>query len=107
MADLDACRTALEGLSDRLLETGRPLPDRTVSCTVTDLGVTFHGQLGPAGLGEITTDEFPPAKIRLSLTSDDLVALVDGALHAGSAFASGRLGVKASFGDLMLLRSLG
>ena len=98
---------ALDGLSQRLVESGARLPDRTVSCTVTDLDVIFHAQLGADGLREITTEPHPPAKVRLELTSDDLLALVDGSLPAGQAFASGRLRVRASFGDLLLLRKLG
>jgi len=107
VADLEACRAALDGLSARLLASGRTLPERTVSCTLTDLGVTFHSVLRAEGLTDITTDEHPKAQVRLSLTSDDLLALVAGELHAAAAFGSGRLGIKASFGDLMLLRSLG
>lgn len=107
VADLDRCRQAFADLSDRLRASGRELPERTVSCTVTDLGVTFHTLLDRGGFGAITTEPQPPAQVRITVVSDDLVALVTGELHAGAAFASGRLGIKASFRDLMLLRSLG
>jgi len=107
MADVEACRAALMSLSERLVRGSGTLPERTVSCTVTDLGMTFHTLLGPAGFGPLSTDAHEPAQVRITTTSDDLVALVDGRLQAMSAYATGRLGIKASFGDLMLLRSLG
>src|SRR6478735_9241507 len=76
VADIEQCRAALDGLSERFVATGKTLPDRTVSCTITDLGVTFHSRLGPDGLSEITTEEHPKAQVRLSVSSDDLLALV-------------------------------
>ena len=91
MADIEECRTALDGLSARLVALPKPLPERTVSCEITDLDVIFHAQLGAGGLTDITTEPAPQAKVRLRLSSDDLLALVAGELNAGSAFASGRL----------------
>ena len=40
------------------------------------------------------------------MTSDDLVALVNGSLNAGSAWASGRLKIKAGVRDMLRLRSI-
>ena len=107
VADIEQCRAALDGLSERFVATGKKLPDRTVSCTITDLDTTFHAELGPTGLTGITTEPHPQAQVRLTVSSDDLLALVAGELHAAAAYGSGRLGIKASFGDLLLLRSLG
>ena len=86
----------------------RPLPE-TAPCRARSPTSTSPSTptSAPAGLTEITTDGHPQAQVRLTLTSDDLLALVAGELNAAAAFGSGRLGIKASFGDLMLLRSLG
>lgn len=111
MATLEQCRTALEDLAARMSSpdaSGGPQRgfDRSVSCTVTDLGVTFSGQLRNGKLTGITTDPAPRAQIRLTTTSDDLVALTAGTLSFGSAWASGRLKVDASVFDLLKLRGM-
>lgn len=53
--------------------------------------------------------EGPPrekAEIRLAMTGDDLVALVDGELNFARAWGSGRVRLEAGFRDLLRLRSL-
>lgn len=55
------------------------------------------------------TVEGPPrekAEIRLAMTGDDLVALVDGDLNFAKAWGSGRVRLEAGFRDLLKLRSL-
>ena len=56
MATAEECRTALEALAGRLTQVdpqkrSAVLADRSLSCTVTDLGVTFVTKLGPDGAG--------------------------------------------------------
>ncbi|WP_245690934.1 SCP2 sterol-binding domain-containing protein [Sinosporangium album] len=83
--------------------------ERTINCTVSDLAVTFHGRLHHGGLGPFTESpsaDAPPADVRLIITSDDLIALVDGTLDTARALFSGRVKLEASFGDLMRLRKL-
>ena len=58
MATAEECRTALEALAARLTEVdpqkrSAVLADRTLSCTVTDLGVTFVTKLGPDGASPV------------------------------------------------------
>ena len=48
----------------------------------------------------------PKADIRLTMTSDDLVALTDGRLHFGKAWASGRVKLEAGLRDLLRLRKI-
>ena len=91
----------------------RTLVDRTVSCTVEDLGVTWSGRLCQDGLRDLagTTrgqaeTEVQRAQIRLAMTSDDLLALSDGRLPVPLAWASGRLRVQAAPLDLLKLRAL-
>lgn len=110
MATLDECRSALSRLSAAMggldaANRGNVL-DRTVSCTVSDLGVVFNGRLDGAGFHGITTDPAPRSQIRLTVGSDDLVALADGQLNFAAAWSRGRVKIDASFGDLLRLRKL-
>ncbi|MCF2531909.1 sterol-binding protein [Yinghuangia soli] len=112
MATVEECRTALEQLSAKLGgaegDLGKAVRlDRSLSCRVPDLGVTFSGRLHDGALQDITTEPSPEkAQIRLEAGSDDLVALVDGELNFASAWARGRVKLEASFKDLLTLRKL-
>ena len=48
----------------------------------------------------------PDAAIRLTIASDDLIALVAGHLDFARAWATGQISLKASMADLFKLRSL-
>jgi putative sterol carrier protein len=110
MATLEQCRTALNQLAERLAanaEVGGRLDfDRSLACQVTDLGAAFHGRLEGGRIVDLTDGDDPRAKIRMIISSDDLLELVGGRLDAGKAFASGRLKIKASVLDLIKLRKL-
>ncbi len=80
--------------------------DRTVSCHVSDLDLVWSGRLGDDGLQDVTTAPADRAQIRLTVSSDDLVALAQGRLAATSAWAGGRLRVQAGPLDLLTLRTL-
>ena len=65
--------------------------------------------IGIALSGEHDTHPGPPrekAQIRLTMTGDDLVALVDGQLHFAKAWGSGRVRLEAGLRDLFRLRKL-
>jgi len=108
MASEEECRAAIEHFAQGLSGTnsGQRDHERTLSCTVPDLGVTFAGRLRQGGLHDISTDTAAPAQIRLTVNSDDLVALSRGEISAGAAWSQRRLRVDASFMDLMRLRSM-
>ncbi|PWU45840.1 sterol-binding protein [Micromonospora sp. S4605] len=111
MASVDECRQALRDLADRLdrnAETVRERVDldRTLACRITDLDTAFHGRIADGRLVEMTDGDDPKAKIALSTSSDDLVALVRGELDVTRAVASHRVSIKASPFDLMKLRKL-
>ncbi|MGI8698258.1 MAG: hypothetical protein ACR2J0_03825 [Mycobacteriales bacterium] len=114
MATQQQCEAALQRVAATLAgsESGdrsRQIVDRSVSCTVPDLGLTFTGQLQDGALSDMASTaagSAPPAQIRLTVGSDDLVALTDGRLGFGSAWAHGRLKVEASMLDLLRLRRL-
>jgi Alkyl sulfatase C-terminal len=110
MATVDQCREALSGVAARLAAdpgaAARVNLDRSLACEIRDLKVFFHGRLRNGTITDLTDGDDPLAQIRLSLSGDDLVALVAGQLNFATAFASGRISVKASFTDLLKLRKL-
>ncbi|MFE9694087.1 SCP2 sterol-binding domain-containing protein [Micromonospora sp. NPDC005806] len=110
MASVDECRQALQDLAarlDRHAETqGRIDLDRTLACRVTDLGTAFHGRIEGGRLVGLTEGDDPKAKIALSTSSDDLVALVHGQLDITQAVTSRRVSIKANPLDLLKLRKL-
>ncbi|MFG3409547.1 SCP2 sterol-binding domain-containing protein [Streptomyces sp. NPDC048142] len=114
MATRAECRSALRRLSDQLTAAEGDVRsaaalDRSLSCHIKDLGVTFTGRLADGRISVRDTVEGPPrekAEIRLAMTGDDLVALVDGDLNFAKAWASGRVRLEAGFRDLLKLRSL-
>ncbi|MEV6348494.1 SCP2 sterol-binding domain-containing protein [Actinoplanes sp. NPDC051851] len=110
MATVDDCRTALLGLAAKLDANaearGRLDLDRTLACRVTDLAVAFHGRITGGRLVDIADGDDPRAKIALIAASDDLIALVNGALDVTRALASRQISIKANPFDLLKLRKL-
>lgn len=113
MATQQECEAALHRVAASLAGAGpqatAKVLERSVSCTVPDLGITFTGQLRAGGLANMAAAPVgtpPRAQIRLTVSSDDLVALTDGRLGFGSAWTSGRLKIDASMLDLLRLRRL-
>ncbi|MEV5932568.1 sterol-binding protein [Streptomyces sp. NPDC052079] len=114
MATIEECRAALDKLSDSMQSAegdvrAAAAMDRSVSCHITDLEVTFAGRLTGGRIEVHDTLPGPPrekAQIRLAMTGDDLVALVDGELHFAKAWGSGRVRLEAGLRDLFRLRKL-
>lgn len=107
MATVDECRAALEQLSEQLEQNPSAQSlDRTLSCQLTDLDVTFRGRLHGGRIDALTTEPGEKAQIRLAMTSDDLLRLVAGELNFASAWAKGQLKLEASMMDMIRLRSM-
>jgi predicted lipid carrier protein YhbT len=114
MATIEECRAALDKLSDSMQHAEGDVReaaslDRSVSCHIRDLDVTFVGRLTGGRIRVDDTVPGPPperAEIRLAMDGDDLVALVDGELHFARAWGSGRVRLEAGFRDLLRLRKL-
>ena len=111
MATVEECEAAMHKLADRLkspdgAEARGKLIERSISCNLRDLDVTFGGQLRGGEIVDIRRIPEPDGQLKLTTTSDDLVALVDGQLNFATAWASGRLKVDASVFDLIKLRGL-
>ena len=104
---------ALEALTARIADMSPEdraarLEDRTLSCRVTDLGVTFRTRLGPDGADPVREQVAgdPPAQIRFSADSADVVALSGDPGGLAKAWLSGRVKVDGNLFDLLRLRKL-
>jgi len=104
------CEQALHDLADRLAASEGSSRsrgfDRSMTCTLRDLDIVYRGRLADGQLRDIARSESRDAQIRLTMSSDDLLALVAGSLHLGSAWATGRIKVEAGVRDLLKLRSI-
>ena len=112
MRSVDECREALEKLAGRLSEIPpadreQYFGNRTMSVTVSDLGVTFATRLG-AGEDPVrqTAPGDPPADMRLTAASDEVVSLAASPLNIARAWMAGRVKIEASMKDLIRLRRL-
>jgi hypothetical protein len=111
VASVEECRDALARLAERMSASADEVRDRVdldrpLACQVTDLGVAFHGRLSGGRLVDLADGDDPQAKIRLTTTSDDLLALVDGRLDFARALAARRISISANPLDLLKLRKL-
>jgi predicted lipid carrier protein YhbT len=117
VASAKQCRSALDRLAEAI-DTVDPalrrkhLPPRTVACRVKDLAVTFTARLDEAGVHDIAVVSHdgdaptPQADVRLTLDSDDLIALVERKDDFVSAWLHGRVQVSAPMRDMLRLRSV-
>ncbi len=113
MATAEECRAALEGLIGRIAELDAKdraahLLDRTLSCRIPDLGVTFLTRLSPNGAEPIrqAADGSPPAQVRFTANSDVIVAIAADPGSFMRAWLTGKLKVQGSVLDLLHLRRL-
>jgi hypothetical protein len=111
VATVDECMTALRGVLGPLAanEATRGL-DRSLSCRLPDLEQVVLGRLAAGSVRDLHAvpdgPSVPKADIRLTMTSDDLMALTRGDLSFAPAWASGRIRFEAGLRDMLRLRSL-
>lgn len=109
MATEQQCEQALHALADRLAANGSSQSnafDRTLSCTIRDLGIVYTGRLKDGQLRDISRSQSRDGQVKLTMSSDDLLALVNGTLNMASAWATGRVKVEAGVRDMLKLRSI-
>jgi predicted lipid carrier protein YhbT len=113
VATAEECRQALEKLTAQIADMDPKdreafLADRAISCTITDLGVTFLTHLRPDGASPVTVANGSdgPAQVRFSVKSNDLVAIADDPGLFIRYWLTGRLKIEASLGDLLRLRKI-
>ena len=111
MATIEQCMTALQGvLGDLATKPAAKGLDRSLSCRLPDLGQVLQGRLSGGAVRDLRAEQddpaAPKADIRLTMTSDDLVALTEGRLDVTKAVASRRVSISANPFDLIKLRKL-
>jgi SCP-2 sterol transfer family len=112
MKSAEECREALQKLAARLSDLNPEDRDeyfgnRSISVTIPDLGVTFATNLGTGDdpVHEVGPGE-PPADIRLTADSDEVVSLAQSPMNIARAWMAGRVKIEASMKDLFRLRKL-
>jgi hypothetical protein len=108
---MEQCMTALGGiLGDLAANPAAAGLDRSLSCRLSDLDQVVLGRLNSGAVRDLNAipdgPAVPRADIRLTMASDDLVALTDGRLSFGPAWATGRVKLEAGLRDLLRLRKL-
>lgn len=112
MATVEEARSALERIAARLTEVdsdelAKYVVERTISCRIPDLGLIYLTRIHQGGLDDFRlADGTGGAQVRLTVNSDDLVALAADELRAARAWATGRLKIEAPLGDLLRLRRM-
>ncbi len=113
MATAEECRAALESLTGRIAQMDAKdraahLLDRTLSCRVPDLGVTFLTRLSPDGAEPVRLAEngASAAQVRFIADSDVVVAIGADPGSFMRAWLTGKLKVQGSVFDLLHLRKL-
>jgi alkyl sulfatase BDS1-like metallo-beta-lactamase superfamily hydrolase len=111
MATAEESDRAFHVLADRLAAVDpatrkKNSLDRSLSCSLPDIGVVFGAQLKDGLLNDIHQADKADGQVKLTLSSDDLVQLVNGDLKFASAWASGRIKIDASVLDLIKMRSI-
>lgn len=113
MATADECQVALERLTGRITEMDArereaKLLDRTLSCHITDLDVTFLTRLSPEGADPVrrAADGSPRAQVRFAADSETVVAIAGDPHGFMRAWLSGKLKVSGGVLDLLHLRRL-
>lgn len=85
-----------------------PSDQRTILCSITDLGVEYRADYAKGRIRKlrVTEDADAAADVRISVSSDELIALADGKSSLPMALLFGRIRVDANARDLLLLRQL-
>jgi hypothetical protein len=113
MATAEECRKALESLTARIEDMNQEdraahLAERTLSCKVSDLGITFVTRLGAHGTEPVREAAAADgaAQIRFTAKSDDVLAIAADPGSFARAWLTGRLKVDGNLLDLLQLRRL-
>jgi hypothetical protein len=98
---LDKANQDVRGsLAESLPET------RIVEVVITDLGTSYWTELSQGSMDGLHEGSPRQAEIRVRVSSDYLVELVDGRKSLFSAYLAGQVKIEASFSDLLRLRKL-
>jgi hypothetical protein len=116
MASVKDCERALRRLAATLAEVdpelrARHVPARRIACRIKDLDVVYAARLdedGVHGLAATSPVGEVPAgtEVKVTVTSDDLMALANGDDDFLQAWLRGRVQISAPVRDMLRLRSL-
>ncbi|WP_150254713.1 SCP2 sterol-binding domain-containing protein [Nocardiopsis deserti] len=115
MSSIDTCLAGIEKVNQRILAQSdekrrKYIRERSLSVEVPDLETVFDMRLTLDGLVGVThrpaDRPAPRAQVRITVGSDDLVALAEDRLDAAKAVFGRRVKVDASVGDLLRVRKL-
>jgi predicted lipid carrier protein YhbT len=116
VASVKQCRRALDQLAATLDAVDpdvrrKQVPARSVMCRIRDLDACFTARVDADGVHDLallnpTGPRQRSADVRVSVDSDDLVALAAGDDDILSAWLHGRVQVSAPMRDMLRLRSL-
>lgn len=109
-ADVDkTLRDLVRRLNDAEINDEAQMPEgsRTLVVAIRDLDITYtclfaNGRIEKLRKIEATGDE----DARITVSSDDLIALASGKMGVGGALLTGRLRIDAGMRDLLMLRQL-
>lgn len=88
--------------------TRRKIPDESISVYVKDLDLAYGCRFEAGDVVDvrlIDQSEIAGRTVRISCPSDVLLDVVNGKVHFGHAWATGKLRVDARFRDILKLRS--
>jgi hypothetical protein len=116
MASVADCERAMRRLAATLAALdpevrARHVPERRLGCRIKDLDVVYVARLDEAGLHDLAkakpAGEMPEGvEVRVTVGSDDLVALADGDDDFLQAWLRGRVQISAPVRDVLRLRSI-
>jgi hypothetical protein len=108
----EECREALQKLVGRLAELSPGdredyFGNRSISLTIPDLAVTYLARLGDGDDQVVQAQPGePPADIRLTAKSDEVISLAESPANIARSWVAGRVKIEASMKDLFRLRKL-
>jgi hypothetical protein len=112
MYSAEECREALQKLVGKLSELSPSdrenyFGNRSVSLTIPDLGITYVTRLGVEDDQVLQAQPGdPPADIRLTAKSDEVISLAESPMNIARSWVAGRVKIEATMKDLFRLRKL-
>ena len=115
MSSIDDCLVGIAKVNERILAKSEEvrrthIRERSLSVVVPDLATAFDMRLTLHGLVDVSHRPLdrpaPKPQVRVTVGSDDLVALAEDRLEPARAVLGRRVRVEAGVGDLLRMRRL-
>jgi len=108
-AEVDRCLKKLVKRLDTADLDGASLPDqqRSIVCVITDLDLIYRAEYADGAIRKLSKVKAAEGgDVRITVASDELIALAEGRSSLPMALLFGRIRVDAHARDLLLLRQL-